>query len=285
MTRPSVPYPRWSRTAKNQLFSPPRRGRRRRRRGSRPSRRSTCRPPTTPREPRAPRPAPGREREPASSRPTIRVEKREAVGVDGHRPFDDVPDGERRPSVDAGVGVDEVDRLVVGTEDDLGHPVGTLPHRGLARPPRPAPLLRLAPDHRDPAHRGVGVRPGHRRGGLGERAGPVPRAGRVPPEHGETRRLAPASTDTRRRDPALGAGCRRGRSDCRCRRGRRCRRRRRRRRGGRGSTRCQVGGAAEGETPDEDDGDEADSVSLFFAVARRAAGELGVSVGDDERPQ
>ena len=48
----------------------------------------------------------------------------------------------------AGVGIEEMDGLVIGAKDDLGNSVGPLPNHGLSGP------TRAAPEARHPGHRG-----------------------------------------------------------------------------------------------------------------------------------
>ena len=105
--------------------------------------------------------------EPGVSR--TRVEERESVGVECHRTLDDVSHVEVGAGPLSGLGVQEVDLLVVRTEDDLGDAIRPLPHHGLAGPSAAAPDLVLLADGRLSTHGVVGESPGLARGRSSER--------------------------------------------------------------------------------------------------------------------
>ena len=109
------------------------------------------------------------------------VDEREAVGIDGDGPLDDVAGRQRREDVLAGLAVHEVHRPVVGAEHDPGAPV-PLEHRRLARPAGTAPRLCPPSDRRRGAHATAArVEPADLRG-LGHVPTAVVGAGRIAAE-------------------------------------------------------------------------------------------------------
>src|SRR5690606_37855084 len=87
--------------------------------------------------------------------------------------FDDVAGHERFARGPSRVGVDEMDVAIIGSHDDFGDAVGSLPDDRLARPTRAAPLTAFRAHIRDRAHGFVGITPHHGRSRSGKRAGPV----------------------------------------------------------------------------------------------------------------
>ena len=80
------------------------------------------------------------------------VDQRVAVGIDGHRALDEVAGAEVADDPAAGVGVQEVNGLVVGPDHHPGGAVA-LEHGGLAGPAGAAPVGGLLLHFRERAHR------------------------------------------------------------------------------------------------------------------------------------